>query len=283
MTQLLAFNECGLRYRGKYIDRLPETPAWWSLGGLAFHEVARLFELNRVTGDGPPMSADAAAKLFAEELDRQIETTMAAHPDAPKETWRAANDSREGQQWWFDKGGEMAAQYVTTQHKSGIRPLEVDGGPILEFKVLTELGGVPVVGYADRLDVDHSKRRVTVVDYKTGSRMPSDPLQLQTYGDTLRERLGDVIPPGYEVWGSYWNARQAKYVKELRLDVPEQSAVNAERFRQFDELERAGVYVARPSDMACSSCSVRPKCPIMSAIKRPAKASRSSKNLEFTP
>ena len=283
VTQLLAFNECGLRYRGRYVDGLHETPAWWSIGGLAFHEVARTFELGRAIGDGPPMSEDAAAKLFAELLDRQIEETIAANPDAPKETWRAANDSREGQQWWFDRGGEMAAQYVKAQHASGVRPITIDGSPVLEFKMLSELGGVPVVGYLDRLDIDHAKRRVTVVDYKTGSRMPSDPLQLQTYGDVLARELGFGLPSGYELWGSYWNARQARYVKELRLDVPEQTEVNAERFAQFDSLERAGVYVARPSDMACSSCQVRATCPIMANVKRPAKAKSSSKNLEFTP
>lgn len=262
VTQLTSYLECGLRYKARYVDKVHETPAVWLAGGLAFHEVARQFETGRAMDDGL-MSPDEAAKQFGLMLDAQVETIAAKYPDVPTSQWRAANQGRETLQWWYDKGGEMAAQYVTHALRSGDRPLMLgNDAPALELKLSGPLGGTRVVGYLDHVAVNHAERRIKIKDYKTGSRLPTDPAQLLAYAGLLRQLPGDLLPHGYEIHGEYWAARKAT-VAGSRQITPAMIATTADRFADFDRAERSGLYMPAPNAMVCAGCPIKAKCPVM--------------------
>lgn len=263
VTQLTSYSECGLRYRLRYVDRIPETPAWWNLGGRAFHEVAREFETARAVHDDL-MSADQAAKQFGMIFDRMIEEQLAATPDAASTTWRAANKGKETGQWWFDNGPEMAAAYVSHALRSGDRPLMLGAdSPALELALVADVGGVRTIGYLDHVAVNHAERTIKIKDYKTGSRLPTDPAQLLTYGTLIATLPADLLPAGYRVTGEYWAARKATVAGTRALTGPAVDA-NAERFAEFDRAERAGVYLPSPSSF-CGGCPVRSHCPTMAS------------------
>lgn len=291
-TQLETFTDCGIKYRARYVDRLPRRPAWWSVAGGVFHEIARSFETDRAIierelgGDEAiavlaeqGWTADGAAARFGPAFDEAIER-LVAETDVPQTDWLTANQGREGRQWWYDNGGEQVAGYVKAALASDERPVAIDGSPLLEAKITRELGGPLVVGYLDHVAVNHAQRRIKIKDYKTGSRIPSDPGQLDTYAGLLASLRDEIGLPGYEVWGEYWQARKAVSAGARRLDTPERAAAIEQRFADFDRVERTGVYLARPSDF-CVSCEVRDACPIMSSIPRKAKADP-AKNLRVT-
>lgn len=278
VSQLTSYGECGLRYKRKYVERVAEVPAIWNIGGRAFHEVARRFETDRAT-DGQLMSADDAAKAFADMFDLELDKT-AAETEVPREQWKAASSGKETVQWWFDKGPEMAAKYVEHALKSGDRPLMLgNDAPALELKLTGWVGGVATVAYLDHVAVNHSERRIKIKDYKTGSRLPVDPAQLLTYGTLLRTLPADLLPPSYEVHGEYWAARKGTVSGSKPL-APAAMLANAQRFDEFDKAERAGIYLANPTTF-CSACPVKSSCPIMSSHKG-ASEPVSDENLRFT-
>lgn len=209
------------------------------------------------------MTPDQAAEYFRRALDAEIETTI-SETGVPLDQWRKANSQREGREYWFDRGPEMAAQYVKAALVSEDRPLVIDGSPALELELSAPgFEAIPrITGFLDHVAVNHSQRRIKIKDYKTGSRLPKDPAQLDTYGLLLATLPAGTLPSGYELYGEYWNARKASTAGERWLDEPGRGAIMLGRYAQADATVRAGLFNARPSEF-CGSCAVRAHCPIM--------------------
>lgn len=295
-TRLDTLIDCGLKYKLRYIDKIPEVPAWWNVGGNAFHATAREFEAARLIEERF-MTPDQAAEFFRSAFNAEIEKILAEPGTPPSDEWRKANAQREGHEWWLDKGPEMAALYVKRALTHPDRPLVVDGSPMLEFELRSPAAAVtssdrgsavmPALrGFIDHVAINHGEKRVKIKDYKTGSRIPSDPLQLNTYALLLVSQMPGILPAGYDVWGEYWNGRKGTVVKERPLLGPNVDVATtvgtigttAMRYQVADATVKAGLFNARPSDF-CSACSVRSHCPIM-ATREPAKAEPMA---EFVP
>lgn len=248
---------------------MTDLPAWWNVGGNAFHRGVELYERARVlAGDDPePVGWDdeSASRRWRELFDAET-TRLLAESDVPMPQWRAASSGKEGQSWWYDKGPEMLVQYVRAARKRPER-LVVLGDVIgVEIDFVADLGGIPTRMIVDQLLWNPARQQLVVRDLKSGSRLPSDPMQLQAYAIGLQQRFGAVLPSGVAQWvGRYWDARKGIDAAERVLDRPEQVAAAGERMRQFDAAERAGIYLARPSAF-CVSCSARSACPIMAGI-----------------
>ena len=149
------FMQCPLLYRFRVIDKLPSPPSAAAARGTLVHAVLeRLFDL--------PSSArtiEAAAAM----VEPQWQALLEGRPelaDLVEDSDPAAVAS------WFGDAVSLIERWFTLEDPTRLEPAE------RELYVETDLDGLTLRGYVDRLDVA-STGEVRVVDYKTG-RSPSE-------------------------------------------------------------------------------------------------------------
>lgn len=239
-----------------------EIPAWWNVGGTAFHECVREWELSE---ERP--SADTQAERFAHHLANATADAVLSHPNCPSMSmWRAAR-GREDRTWWLDNGPEMVANYVLAQQgrEYEILVLPNTAAPAMETEFDLDLGAEPdgyvlppIKGFIDQILIWPRTGDITVRDLKSGSTMPADSFQLKVYRLAAERALGI---DGARWFGDYWRARKGASTSPVLLD--DVAAIEAEvryRTRAMDEQERRGYYAPNPSNL-CGSCGVRAHCP----------------------
>ena len=149
------FMQCPLLYRFRVIDRLPSAPSAAAARGTLVHSVLeRLFDLP---ADGRTIEAAAAL------VEPQWKALLAGEPelaDLVDETDLAAVAS------WFGDAVSLIERWFTLEDPTRLEPAE------RELYVETDLDGLTLRGYVDRLDIAPSGE-MRVVDYKTG-RSPSE-------------------------------------------------------------------------------------------------------------
>jgi putative RecB family exonuclease len=149
------FMQCPLLYRFRVIDRLPSAPSAAAARGTLVHSVLeRLFDLP---ADGRTIEAAAAL------VEPQWKALLAGEPelaDLVDETDLAAVAS------WFSDAVSLIERWFTLEDPTRLEPAE------RELYVETDLDGLTLRGYVDRLDIAPSGE-MRVVDYKTG-RSPSE-------------------------------------------------------------------------------------------------------------
>lgn len=264
-SQLNDYLHCSWSFRLKRILRIEESPSCWLPGGIAFHAATEGFDVAlwedeatvRAEGDGP------WREEFVRSFERQIEVLTEKQPDVSK--WRTAGrktaDKPNGEDldWWHTAGQDMVTGYVnwrlTTSDTWVVAT--VKGAPGVEVEVRSEFGGVPVVGYVDRLfRVDG---QLVLADLKTGSRIPQ-PTQLAQYSLQLEKVAGEPI-----TWGVYYDAR-----KQRPTDLIDLSRFTDGKFGViYDALDRAaeaGIFLPR-MDSHCNNCGVRSACVFQGGVE----------------
>ena len=148
------FMQCPLLYRFRVIDKLPQAPSAAAARGTLVHQVLeRLFDLP---ADGRTIEAAAAM------VEPQWAALLKDEPelgDLVDETDPAAVAS------WFGDAVSLIERWFILEDPTRLEPAE------RELYVETDLDGLTLRGYVDRLDVAPSGE-MRVVDYKTG-RSPS--------------------------------------------------------------------------------------------------------------
>src|SRR5450759_5750159 len=149
------FMQCPLLYRFRVIDKLPSAPSPAAARGTLVHSVLeRLFDLP---ADGRTIEAASAL------VEPQWQALLEGEPelaDLVDATDLAAMAS------WFGDAVSLIERWFTLEDPTRLEPAE------RELYVETDLDGLTLRGYVDRLDVA-STGEVRVVDYKTG-RSPSE-------------------------------------------------------------------------------------------------------------
>ena len=148
------FMTCPMLYRFRVIDKLPSPPTPATARGTLVHAVLeRLFDLPMAD-----RTLEAALGLVPQEWERLV----TEEPDMLD--LLAEHDGRTDE--WFEGAGALLETWFGLEDPTRLEPAE------RELYVETELDGLVLRGYVDRLDVapDGAMR---VVDYKTG-RSPSE-------------------------------------------------------------------------------------------------------------
>ncbi|MDV3220130.1 PD-(D/E)XK nuclease family protein [Intrasporangium sp.] len=148
------FMTCPMLYRFRVIDKLPSPPTAATARGTLVHAVLeRLFDLPT-----SERTLDAAISLVPAEWQR----IAAEEPEML--SLLAEHDGRTDE--WFSGAGALLETWFGLEDPTRLEPAE------RELYVETELDGLVLRGYVDRLDVapDGAMR---VVDYKTG-RSPAE-------------------------------------------------------------------------------------------------------------
>lgn len=259
-SQLDVYQGCPRLYHHKYVERAPELPSWWTLGGTSFHTCAEWYLTGRPgfdTLDGIRdhwRSAWELAYTEAAERNPLVLTT-------PPAKWRGANRGAEDELWWQSQGPRMVERLVEfwTTRAGGLQVLHDDQGPMIERRISTTLGGVEVIAIPDLVVVDEHGQ-VNVVDWKSG-KPPKGNLQLHVYRTAIQEEHG------YEAaWGLYYMSRAGQFLPTA-LDRWTHQEIGA-MFADFDLRERSGDYTPTPGD-ACRFCPIKKTCPAQAKEKRP--------------
>ncbi len=238
------FMQCPLLYRFRAIDKLPEpaTPAM-ARGTLVHAVLERLFDqpaAERTRAAAGDLLPGEWSRMVAERADlaQLVDDAQAA-----------------GLQAWFDQALALIERWFTLEDPTQLEPAE------REYYVETDLDGLTLRGYVDRLDVAPDGR-IRVVDYKTG-RAPTPMFearalfQLKFYGLVIW-RLHGRMPTRLQL--VYLGSGEV-----LTLDPDEEDLLAVERKVRalWEAIERAArERDFRPSpSRLCAWCAHRDLCP----------------------
>lgn len=245
---------CPLLYRFRVIDRLPSPPTAAMARGTLVHAVLeRLFDLP-----AHARTLEAAVALVPTEWERlatdepQLSDLLAEHDGRTDE--------------WFTGAGALLETWFGLEDPTRLEPAE------RELYVETEVDGLTLRGYVDRLDVAPSGA-MRVVDYKTG-RSPSERFeskalfQMKFYALVLWKLHGEIPTLLQLVYlGNGEIVRYAPDEQDLR-------GVERKVKALWAAIERAAETADwRPSpSRLCDWCEHRPICPAWGGTPPPLPA-----------
>ena len=254
-----------MAYRLHRIDGVTELPAWWNVGGTAFHRCIEEWETDHAAthplGLVPAArSADDQAERFRHHLAEVTAETVLAS-GVSLSAWRVARGGKEDREWWLDNAPAWVANYVAAAmiRESRIETVGAVLGLEVEFMWRMPPGLPEVKGFVDQVH-RFDNGDILIRDLKSGSSRPADSLQLKVYRLALEDEYGLTAPRWF---GDYWQARRGEPTRSI--DLTDRATVEREVFNRtaiMDSAERAGIYMPNPTH-SCVSCGVRAACPVM--------------------
>ena len=171
--------QCPLLYRFRVIDKLPEPPTQAMARGTLVHDVLE----NLFAEPAPKRTPERAVAMVPSAWDglRERRPEYDELIDASDEQALAA---------WHRAAAQLIERWFTLEDPTRLEPAE------RELYVETEVDGLTLRGYVDRLDVAPDGR-MRVVDYKTG-KAPAPAFeskalfQMKFYGLVLWRMRGEV-------------------------------------------------------------------------------------------
>jgi len=182
-SQLKTFDECQLRFRYKYIDKIPEpatTPSPALQFGSIIHSCLELL-YKKIQSSGRPLTKEEVTDYFRSEMWR-----FRSEYDAVSETSFSQNDFDER----ISLGQQMIDRYYETY--APFDQTKVNG---LEQNINFELPNTAKFrGVIDRLDIQWDK--AIIVDYKTDKSIAP----YGAFADTYQQQLTSYA---YRVMNNY--------------------------------------------------------------------------------
>lgn len=261
---------CPKQVELRKIQQAPATPAWWFAGGSAVHKATE--EYDRWTLLDPVGRARfSIADAFGEAFRAEIAELDAKSPD--RTAWRHAGpkDAPETYDRWMKLGPLLVGNYIkwrrstdyviwSGEYQTSAMYAEATG-KVTESEVGIEidLSFTPpgcereVKAYADRIFFSPNLDQIHIIDLKTGTRGPNNPLQFGVYRAGLEARYGVVAATGM----AFMN-REARPGKAFDLAKYTPEYVG----RLFGALSRAvdaRVWPAHKGS-SCRMCDVQESC-----------------------
>ncbi len=241
---------CPLLYRFRVIDKIATPPSPAAARGTLVHAVLdALFDLP-----ASQRTPQAALALLRPHWDKLVQ-------DEPELATLIEGEVADEE--WFTAAGSLVEQWFTLEDPTRLEPAE------RELYVETEVDGLVLRGYVDRLDVaaDGSMR---VVDYKTG-RSPSELFE--------RKALFQMKFYALVLWrlhGSVPRMLQLVYLgnRELVRYVPDEAElISTERklaalWRAIERAATTGDWRPSPSRL-CDWCDYKALCPAFGGTPPP--------------
>lgn len=262
-SRISTYQDCGEKYRLRYIEGYPETiPAWWSVAGRALHLVTE--EWDR--GHMDQFNNDPAV-AWAWALWLEVKKALARYPDVKMEDWRT-NAKNEGASFWEEAGVDHFQRYIDWRINT---KWEVE---YIEPKLNGEIAGKPYVGYIDRVFITDDGERV-IVDLKSGSRVPYTHLQHGFYRELLFQQEGVLVDKG-----AFF--KTAKGELTPLVDLSQYTPTVTTLTERVMKAEEHGVYMPTPSYF-CGSCLVREHCSIAQILPSRTVKARKKPLTKMTP
>jgi len=244
---------CGERFRLERVVQVPQEPAWWFIGGTAFHTASEYLDRGQFSD---PTAAWREAWQLAWEKDLgDMDPSMVRAGGRATKEW----PKRENEDWWNAKGPGMVAAYKEhTEKLAGegwILYEYVDGHPAIELPFALEIGEVLVKGAIDRVYVNPDGELV-ITDLKAGSRQPDSAMQLGIYSVALEHITGMKA-----IIGNYYMARKSESTDPVSL-LHYTKDMFAGVFSTAKRMIEAEIFLPHISSL-CASCGVRKYCTVM--------------------
>lgn len=255
VSQLHRWLDCSEAY---FLERmvkpkLPQRPAAWLALGTSFHESAAQWEISGRTLDFEALFFDLYDRDISILKDDQPDESMWLKPFRSKVS--ADIDNRRS------AGAKMVKHYIEDCQDAEWKIAEIGGAPAVEIEFEIDLGGVPVVGFVDRV-LEWPDGTLTVRDDKTGNREKRT-YQLGVYTLAINELFDLDIRQA-----QYWYAKDRgssdwvwtkRYTRSYLTDI----------FRTLDSSIDQRLFIPNPGDR-CDLCTVRDYCREMGTEEVPS-------------
>ena len=246
-SKMSLYEECPLKYKFKYIDKIKEEPKYYFAFGSAIHAALEFLYSVR----NPPFpTIDEVCEAFRREWNQK------SYLEKGYRTQQKSDDD-------FKKGLLMLKAYYDHNSARFAPPF------LVEYSTDVEVDGLLVRTISDR--IEHlGGGEITIIDYKTGKDVRREPAQLYMYQKIteLDPRLKEKIA---ETYGKRVSA--VKIRELLYYHVPTNKEYS---FARADDKEIGGFWdrvlgVAdnirglrfdpTPSERGCSWCDYKSLCP----------------------
>jgi len=236
---------CGWSYYLSRIQKVPENPSYWLVGGKSLHECTEIYDLN-------PEGFDPTT-IFQQRWDENYRLADNGMPFRAGGRASKAYPNKEDASWWLDNGPKMVDFWIQFRENSGYQVYMLDHQtPAVETELNVEISGVNMKGFLDRLMVTPTGELI-VVDIKTSSKAPVTYTQLGTYA-IMCEKIMGVRP----VKGAYYMARTGELTTPVDLDHYTESRLGS-HLRGFKIAIDNNIFIPQPGFM-CGTCSVNHAC-----------------------
>jgi putative RecB family exonuclease len=224
-----------------------ENPSYWLVGGKSLHEGTEIYDALE------PGAAFDSRAVFEQRWAENYKLADNGMPFRAGGKKTTAYPNKEDARWWLDNGPKMLDFWVQFRETSGYTIYELpDGAKAVETELNTEVGGVSMKGFLDRLMVS-PEGELIVVDIKTSSKAPVTYTQLGTYAILTEKTMG--IRP---VKGAYWMARTGELTEPVELDHYTEGRL-ATHVKGFKIAVDNNIFIPQPGFM-CGTCSVNHAC-----------------------
>jgi putative RecB family exonuclease len=238
---------CGWSFYLTRVQQVQENPSYWLVGGKSLHEGTEIYDALK---PGEPFDAGTVFRQRWVENYKLADNGMPFRAGGKKTT---AYPNKEDATWWLDNGPKMLDFWVQFREVSGYTLYELaDGAKAVETELNTEVGGVNIKGFLDRLMVS-PEGELTVIDIKTSSKAPVTYTQLGTYAILVEKIMG--IRPSK---GAYWMARTGELTEPVTLDHYTENRL-ATHVKGFKIAVDNNIFIPQPGFM-CGTCSVNHAC-----------------------
>ncbi len=246
-SRLSLYEECPLKYKFKYIDKLPEEPKYYFAFGSSVHKALEFLYSVKA----PPFpTAEEVCEAFRMDWERK------SYLEKGYRTQAKADDD-------YRKGLAMLKAYYE-HNRAAFRP------PFLvEYSTDVAVDGLLVRAISDRIDY-LGDGRVLITDYKTGKDVRREPAQLYMYqkimelDPALKERIAENY--GQRV-GSVRIEKMLYYHVPSNKEYPFARASDSEiggfweRVLETAENIKGLKFDATPGERECRWCDYKSSCP----------------------
>lgn len=243
------------------IQGAPALPAWWFAGGSAVHAATEAYDRWTLL-DPVTRSRFSIGQEFADAFEKEVREISQDWPDTTM--WRAAGpkDDPETYAKWMKTGPLLVGNYIQWRRASDYQ-VWAHGDPAqgteevvgIEIDLSGTLPGcsMEVKAYADRVFYTPTFDQIHIIDLKTGTRGPKNPLQFGVYGACFTNLFGAKAATG----AAFMN-REGKLGKAFALDKYTPTYVG----RLFGHFERAVKNSVFPAHLgsSCRMCDVQDAC-----------------------
>lgn len=163
--------------------------------------------------------------------------------------------NKEDASWWQANGPEMVDAWISWRKSlPNWQIWETPAHePAIELELNGTIGETPVKAFLDRIFIDTNTGELSVVDLKTGSREPDNPLQLGFYKVLVQKCLGVEVNTGY-----YWMSRKGGLGQAHDLTRFNEHLIGS-MLKQFEKAIESEVFIPHLTSM-CGTCGVRRGC-----------------------
>lgn len=191
-SQHTSYLRCPHAYFLERVAKAPAVPAWWFLGGSTVHYVTEMWERLNLSSGGVEIDFDTK-RITVNVLDDLVEQER-IKKNIPYDEWFAAGrwPAKNGYDWWAENAPIMVQRYIDWRKSTNWEIAFFNDVPGIECDLSVEFDFGLFTGAPDRVFRLPSGQLV-VGDVKSGSTLPTSPLQLGTYANML-EMLGHERP-----------------------------------------------------------------------------------------